>query len=59
MTVSFQKYQKSNTESIVTSVYTALGVQVMLCIDKYILESNENKEMLISGKDFFVSLFFL
>ena len=59
MTVSFQKYEKSNTESIVTSVYTALGVQVMLCIDKYILESNENKEMLISGNDFFVSLFFL
>ena len=43
MTVSFQKYEKSNAESIATSVYTALGVQVMLCIDKYILESNEKQ----------------
>ena len=59
MTVSFKKYENSNTESIVTSMYTALGVQVMLCIDKYILESMKNKEILISGNDFFVSLFFL
>lgn len=43
MTVSFKKYENSNTESIVTSMYTALGVQVMLCIDKYILESNEKQ----------------
>ena len=40
MTASFKKYEKSNTEFIVTSMHTALGVQVMLCIDKYILESN-------------------
>lgn len=43
MTVSFKKYENSNTESIVTSMYTALGVQVMLRIDKYILESNEKQ----------------
>ena len=43
MTVSFRKYEKSNTESIVRSTCTTLSIRMMLCIDKYILESNEKQ----------------